>query len=121
MAKLRGAIECVDLDTGALYRPEHVQALIEQVADTLDTLEVRACPKLAKYLRNRAPGLALAQADLRPKLEALAQHYSLEAVALGCIVWQAGQGAEKASPPSPTSCASPPSARGLRGAAKASR
>ena len=88
MAKLRGAIECVDLDTGALHRPEHVQALIEQVADTLDTLEVRACPKLAKYLRNRAPGLALAQADLRPKLEALAQHYSLEAVALGCIVWQ---------------------------------
>ena len=45
---------------------------------------MRACPKL--YL-NRAPGLALA-ADLRPKLEALAQHYSLEAVALGCIVWQ---------------------------------
>ena len=44
MAKLRGAIECVDLDTGALHRPEHVQALIEQVADTLDTLEVRACP-----------------------------------------------------------------------------
>ena len=90
------------------------------MADTLDTLEVRACPKLAKYLRNRAPG-PLAQADLRPKLEALAQHYSLEAVALGCIVWPAGHGAEKASPPSPTSCASPPSARGLRGAAKASR
>ena len=30
----------------------------------------------------------------------------------------AGQGAEKASPPSPTSCASPPSARGLRGLRK---
>jgi hypothetical protein len=44
--------------------------------------------KLATYLRNRAPGLALAQASLLPKLEALAPHYSLLAVALGCIVWQ---------------------------------
>ena len=44
--------------------------------------------KLATYLRNRAPGLALAQASLLPKLEALAQHYSLQGVALGCIVWQ---------------------------------
>jgi hypothetical protein len=86
--KLRGAIECVDIDTGALHRPEQVQALIEQAANTLDTLAVRECPKLAKYLRNRAPGLALAQASLLPQLKALAQHYSLQAVALGCIVWQ---------------------------------
>lgn len=88
MDKLRGAIECVDIDTGALHRPEQVETLIEQVANTLDTLEVRECPKLAKYLRNRAPGLALAQASLLPKLEALGPHYTLEAVALGCIVWQ---------------------------------
>lgn len=88
MEKLRRAIECVDINTGELHGPEHVQALIEQAADTLDTLDVRECPKLATYLRNRAPGLALAQASLLPKLEALAQHYPLEAVALGCIVWQ---------------------------------
>ena len=31
MDTLRGALECVDLETGELHRPEHVQALIEQV------------------------------------------------------------------------------------------
>jgi hypothetical protein len=86
MHTLRGAIECVDIDSAQLHRPEQVQALIEQVADTLDTLDVRECPKLAKYLRNRAPGLALAQASLLPKLEALGQRYSLEAVSVGCVV-----------------------------------
>lgn len=95
MEQLRGAIECIDLVTGELHRPEHVQALIEQAANALDTLDVRECPKLAKYLRNRAPGLALAQASLRPKLDALAQEYSLEVVALGCIVWQLVQGLRK--------------------------
>ena len=60
---------------GELHRPEQVEALIEQAANTLDTLDVRECPKLAKYLRNRAPGLALAQASLLPKLEALGEHY----------------------------------------------
>jgi hypothetical protein len=88
MEQLRRAIECVDLDTGELHRPEHVEALIGQSADALDSLDVGECPKLARYLRNRAPGLALAQASLLPKLEALAEHYSLEVVALGCIVWQ---------------------------------
>ena len=32
MDTLRGALECVDVATGALHRPEHVEALIEQVA-----------------------------------------------------------------------------------------
>jgi len=88
MEQLRGAIECVDLLSGELHRPEHVQALIEQVADTVAVLDVRDGPKLGKYLRNRAPGLALAQAGLLPQLEVLGEAYSLEAVALGCIVWQ---------------------------------
>ena len=92
MAQLRGAIECVDVLTGELHRPEQVEALIEQAANTLD---VRECPKLAKYLRNRAPGLALAQASLLPKLEALGEHYSLEAVGLGCVVWQLVKGLKK--------------------------
>ena len=95
MAQLRGAIECVDVLTGELHRPEQVEALIEQAANTLDTLDVRECPKLAKYLRNRAPGLALAQASLLPKLEALGEHYSLEAVGLGCVVWQLVKGLKK--------------------------
>ena len=40
MDTLRGALECVDLATGALHRPEHVEALIEQVAGRVESLGV---------------------------------------------------------------------------------
>ena len=42
MAQLRGAIECVDVLTGELHRPEQVEALIEQAANTLDSMCVSA-------------------------------------------------------------------------------
>ena len=83
----RGALECVDLETGELHRPEHVQALIEQVAGRIESLGVGECAKLAKYLRNRAPGLALAQKSVLPRLEALAERWSVQSVSLGCICW----------------------------------
>ena len=84
---LRGALECVDIHTGELHRPEHVEALIEQVARRIESLGVGKCTKLAKYLRNRAPGLALAQKSVLPRLEALAEPWSAQAVSLACICW----------------------------------
>ena len=87
MDTLRGALECVDIATGELHRPEHVQALIEGVALRIESLGVGECAKLAKYLRNRAPGLALAQKSVLPRLEALAERWSAQAVSLGCICW----------------------------------
>ena len=36
MATLRGALECVDIHTGELHRPEHVEALVEQVAGRIE-------------------------------------------------------------------------------------
>ena len=86
MATLRAAIECVDVDSATLHSPEQVQAMVEQVADTVAGLDVRDAAKLSRYLRNRAPGLALAQASLLPKLQALAPAYSLDAVSLACVV-----------------------------------
>ena len=96
---LRGALECVDIATGELHRPEHVQALVEQVAECIEALNVGECAKLAKYLRNRAAGLALAQASLLPRLEALGEQWSTQAVSLGCIVWRLVK-ALKRRPPS---------------------
>ena len=87
MDTLRGALECVDIKTGELHRPEHVQALIEGVAQRIESLGVGECAKLAKYLRNRAPGLVLAQKSVLPRLEALAEPWSVQAVSLGCICW----------------------------------
>ena len=87
MDTLRGALECVDIATGELHRPEHVQALIEQVAGRIESLGVGECAKLAKYLRNRAPGLVLAQKSVLPRLEALAEPWSAQAVSLACLCW----------------------------------
>ena len=87
MDTLRGALECVDIATGELHRPEHVQALIEGVAQRIESLAVGECAKLAKYLRNRAPGLVLAQKSVLPRLEALAEPWSAQAVSLACICW----------------------------------
>ena len=87
METLRGALECVDIHTGELHRPEHVEALIEQVARRIETLGGRECTKLAKYLRNRAPGLVLAQKSVLPRLETLGERWSMPAVSLGCLCW----------------------------------
>ena len=87
MDTLRGALECVDINTGELHRPEHVQASIEGVAQRIESLGVGECAKLAKYLRNRAPGLVLAQKSVLPRLEALAEPWSAQAVSLACICW----------------------------------
>ena len=84
---LRGALECVDIHTGELHRPEHVEALIEGVAQRIETLGGGECAKLARYLRNRSPGLVLAQNSVLPRLEALGEQWSMQAVSLGCICW----------------------------------
>ena len=84
--------------TGALHRPEHVEALIEQVAGRVESLGVGECAKLAKYLRNRAPGLVLAQRSVLPRLEALAEQWSMQAVSLGCICWYLVRALDKRPP-----------------------
>ena len=88
MDTLRGALECVDLETGELHRPEHVQALIEQVAGRIESLGVGECAKLAKYLRNRAPGSgAGAEERVAPARGAGRALVGVQAVSLACICW----------------------------------
>ena len=84
---MRGALECVDVASGELHRPEQVEALIAQAAGRIESLGTGECAKLAKYLRNRAPGLVLAQKSVLPRLEALGERWSMLAVSLGCICW----------------------------------
>ena len=57
------------------------------MARRIESLGVGKCTKLAKYLRNRAPGLALAQKSVLPRLKALAEPWSAQAVSLACICW----------------------------------
>jgi hypothetical protein len=87
MDTLRGALECVDVASGELHRPEQVEALIAQAAGRIGELATGECAKLARYLRNRAPGLVLAQKSVLPRLEALGEQWSMPAVRLGCLCW----------------------------------
>ena len=87
MDLVRGALECVDVASGELHRPERVEALIAQAAGRIDSLGTGDCVKLARYLRNRAPGLGLAQKSVLPRLEALGERWSMPTVSLGCICW----------------------------------
>ena len=57
------------------------------MAGRIESLGVGECAKLAKYLRNRTPGLVLAQRSVLPRLEALADQWSMQAVSLGCLCW----------------------------------
>ena len=61
MDTLRGALECVDLETGELHRPEHVEALIEGVAQRIPSRRRRVgecakpSPKSTCATGRRAP------------------------------------------------------------------
>ena len=99
MDTLRGALECVDIKTGELHRPEHVQALIEGVAR--ETLGVGECAKLAKYAIGRRvwcwPACCPARGVGRALVGAGGE--------LGVPVLVLGQGAAQASCARPASCA----------------
>ena len=98
MDTLRGALECVDVVSGELHRPEQVEALIAQAAGRIESLGTGECAKLARYLRNRAPGLVLAQKSVLPRIEALGERWSMPAVSLGCICWSLVRALEKRPP-----------------------
>ena len=61
--------------------------MIAQAAGRIGELGTGECAKLARYLRNRAPGLVLAQQSVLPRLEALGEQWSMPAVRLGCLCW----------------------------------
>jgi hypothetical protein len=88
MAQVREAMEYVDLRTGALRGGEEAQSLMTQAAQTIERIEAPGCRKLAGYLANRAPGLALAATALHTQLQALANTYPLAAVGLACLIWR---------------------------------
>ncbi len=86
--QVREAMEYVDLDSGQLRTGEEVQRLMEQAAQSIGGIDDRDCTKLARYVRNRAPGVSLASTALHAKLHELSSAYPEHAVAMGCLVWR---------------------------------
>ncbi len=88
MRQAQEAMECVDLATVRLRTGEEVQTLIEHAAQCMAAHNDVHVQKVARYLRNRAPGLALAMAELRPRLDQLAERYPEDAIPLACLIWR---------------------------------
>ena len=86
MNQLREALECVDLERGELRCAEEVRRLIEDAAQAICAIDERHCRKVGAYLRNRAPGLALAMGALRPQLDALEVSFPKASIVTACIV-----------------------------------
>ena len=85
MRQVREAMEWVDSKTGQLRDAHQVQSQIEQAAKRMAALNSSRASQVARYVRNRAPGLALAVGALRTRLDELANRYPESGVALGCV------------------------------------
>ena len=119
MDTLRGALECVDIKTGELHRPEHVQALIEGVAQRIESLGVGECAKLAKYLRNPGAGVGAGAKERVAPARGVGRALVRSGREPGVHLLVLGQGAAQACLRArPASCAVSSSAHRLRGTAR---
>jgi hypothetical protein len=84
--KAHEAMEYIDLKSGELRTGEQTQSMLEAAADEMQSLDYTKSKEVARYIRNRAPGLSLAIADLHARLQALFPLYTLEAVCLAGLI-----------------------------------
>ncbi len=86
--KAREALEYIDLESGELRTAEQAKTMLEAAAEALQRIDHTNSQKVGRYLRNRAPGLSLATADLHTRLTALFTRYPPIAVYLACLIWR---------------------------------
>jgi len=84
--KAHEAMEYIDVNSGKLRTGEQTRSMIEAAADEMQSIDYGKSKKVARYLRNRAPGLSLAIADLYARLQALFPLYTPDAVCLACLI-----------------------------------
>jgi len=80
------AMELVDLAGGRLRDAAWMQAEIEAAANKMLALSHNKCRKVGRYLKNRAPGLALYATKTNRQLADLSSRHGEMAVTLACIV-----------------------------------
>ena len=79
------AMELVVLETGSVRTAEQMQQEIEAAAAQMLTLDDGRCKKVGRYLRNRAPGLALHLHAVGEALEQVDRQYGSMAVRAACL------------------------------------
>jgi len=80
------AMELVNLETGHVRQPEQMQQEIEAAASQMLALEDGRCKNVGRYVRNRAPGLALHLHGVNAAFAQLATRYGAAAVDVACLV-----------------------------------
>jgi hypothetical protein len=80
------AMELVSLETGLVRQPKQMHQEIEAAASQMLALDHGRCRKVGRYLRNRAPGLALHLHGVNEALEQVSVRYGSEAVVAACLV-----------------------------------
>jgi hypothetical protein len=84
--KAHEAMEYIDVNSGELRTGEQTRSMIEAAAEEMQSIDYVKSKKVARYIRNRAPGLSLAIADLHTRLQALFPLYTPDAVCLACLI-----------------------------------
>jgi len=84
--KAHEAMEYIDVNSGELRTGEQTRSMIEAAAEEMQRIDYVKSKKVARYIRNRAPGLSLAIADLHTRLQALFPIYTPDAVGLACLI-----------------------------------
>lgn len=84
--KAHEAMEYIDVNTGELRTGEQTRSMLEAAADEMRSIDYGKSREVARYIRNRAPGLSLAIADLHTRLQALFPIHTPDAVCLACLV-----------------------------------
>jgi hypothetical protein len=85
-SKAHEAMEYIDVNSGELRTGEQTRSMIEAAAEEMQNIDYGKSKEVARYIRNRAPGLSLAIADLHTRLQALFPRYTPDAVCLACLV-----------------------------------
>jgi len=99
--KAHEAMEYIDVDSGELRTGEQTRSMIEAAAEEMQRIDYAKSKKVARYIRNRAPGLSLAIADLYTRLQALFPIYTPNAVCLACLILHLLSRVRKRSGPLP--------------------
>ena len=83
------ALTCIDLESGQLRSGEAVEQMIQEAAERIRSIGRVDCQKVATYIDNRAPGLALAIHDLNTRLQSLQPAWPSTVILLACLLGQA--------------------------------
>ena len=121
MDTLRGALECVDLETGELHRPEHVEALIEGVAQRIESLGSGGVREAREVPAQPGAGPGAGPEERVAPARGVGRALVGAGGELGVPVLVLGPGAAQASCACPVSCAVSPSPWGVRGTARPAR